>query len=719
MSTVIVAEKPSVGREIAALLDAGVKGDGCLQTRDGKRIVTWAYGHLVRYAEPHEYGEAWAGRWNLEDLPMVPDTWLTKVQEASAQQFRIVSRLMNRAERVICATDAGREGEHIFRLIYQRTGCTAPVQRLWVSSLTQEALKQGFLNLRPGSDFDRLGEAAQARAKADWLVGFNLTRAYSARHGTKYSVGRVQTPTLALVVERDRQIESFTPSHHYEVIAHLGPGFDAVHVRRGERDDRGRTPWVRRIEERAAAEEVAAAAVNHAAVVEDADTRTVRRRPPALFDLTALQREANERFGWTAAQTLEAAQALYEAKAITYPRTECRLLPEDVRPQLAGLLESQTHPQAVLALDNLRRGRGSVPDEGTIDSTRLTDHHAIIPTTEPLPSSASPEGRPGRLYALIASRFLAMFFADEVIEETTVRLEIGGHAFLASGRRRVQEGWRVMGPLRSEDSGTGDGDTNVPELRARQPVEVRGVEVVEKKSAPPKRHTDASLLAAMKNAGRAIEDEDRAEVLKEAGGLGTPATRAGIIEVLVKRGYAMRKGKAVLSTEKGRALVGVVSEPLRSAELTAQWEGELREIEGGSGTAVGFLEGITGLVRELLAEVRTSPAGVLERRNGHARPIGPCPWCGKDVVDRGKAFGCSAWRETGCGFKVWKAKSGKKLSVAEVKTLLKNGRTGVIQGFRSKAGKRFQAALKLDGQNGVAFDFGDRQSAEARRDEER
>ena len=706
MSTVIVAEKPSVAREIAALLGASMKGDGYLETRDGKRIVTWAYGHLVRYAEPHEYGEAWSGRWNLEDLPMVPDTWLTKVQEESAKQFHMVSKLMKRAERVICATDAGREGEHIFRLIYQRAGCTAPVQRLWVSSLTQEALKQGFLNLRPGSDFDRLGEAAQARAKADWLVGFNLTRAYSARHGTKCSVGRVQTPTLALVVERDRQIESFTPSRHYEVIAHLAPGFDAVHVRQGKPDDKGRTPWLRRIEERTEAEEVAAAAGGLAAVVDDVETRTARHRPPALFDLTALQREANERFGWTAAQTLEWAQALYEAKVITYPRTECRHLPEDMRPQLAELLEVVPHPHAALALDHLRRGRGKVPDKGYIDSTKLTDHHAIIPSNELIPSATSLDARLGRLYALIVSRFLAMFFPDEVVEETRVRLEIGGHAFLASGRRQVQEGWRTAIPGRGDDGGDSTENLQLPALHAGQTVGVRGVEVADKKSSPPKRYTDATLLAAMKNAGQAIEDGEQAEVLKEVGGLGTPATRAGIIEVLVKRGYVIRKGKAVLSTEKGRALVRVVSAALRSAELTAQWEQELREIEAGNGTPAGFLEGITALVRDLLAEVGTSPAGALERRNGHAKPVGPCPSCGKDVVDRGKAFGCSAWRETGCGFRVWKVKSGKRLTAGQVKALLNKGRTDRIKGFKSKAGKPFEAVLKLDGQNGVVFDFG-------------
>ena len=703
MSTVILAEKPSVAREIAALLGAVVKGDGYLQTRDGKRIVTWAFGHLVRYAEPHEYGQAWAGRWNLEDLPMVPDSWLLKVHEESAEQFRKVSRLMKQAERIVCATDAGREGEHIFRLIYQHARCTAPVKRLWVSSLTREALNNGFRNLKPGSAFESLGEAAGARAKADWLVGFNLTRAYSARHRAKCSVGRVQTPTLALVVERDRQIENFTPSPYYEVIAHLAPGFDAVHVRQGEPDDKGRVPWVRRIEDRVEAEEVAAAAARRTAAVEDVDTRTVRRRPPALFDLTALQREANERFGWTAAQTLEGAQALYEAKVITYPRTECRHLSEDMRPDLAGVLETVPHPHATLALDHLRRGRGKVPDKSYIDSAKLTDHHAIIPTREPIPNASALDAKLGRLYALIVSRFLAIFFPDEVVEETRARLVIGGHAFLASGRRQVQEGWRAAIPARGDEDGTDD--VQLPALRVGQTVEVRGVEVVEKKSTAPKRYTDATLLAAMQNAGRTVEDEDRAELLKEVGGLGTPATRAGIIEVLVRRGYVIRKGKSLLSTEKGRALVGIVSAPLRSAELTAEWERELREIEAGKGSAEGFLSGIVGFVRELLPLVRESSAR-MPGSNVQGKSIGRCPSCGKDVVERGKLFGCSAWRETGCGFKVWKVISGKKVSPAQVKALLKNGRTNRLKGFKSKAGNPFEAALKLDAQNSVAFDFG-------------
>ena len=278
-----------------------------------------------------------------------------------------------------------------------------------------------------------------------------------------------------------------------------------------------------------------------------------------------------------------------------------------MRPQLADLLAAVPHPHAALALDHLQRGRGKEPGKGYIDSTKLTDHHAIIPTREPIPASITRDGNLGQLYALIVSRFVAIFFSDEVTEETTVRLDIGGHVFLASGRRRVQEGWRVVEPLRQEDAGEGAGEVQLPTLRSRQTVEVGSLEVVEKETGPPKRYTDATLLGAMKNAGRTLDDESQAEVLKEAGGLGTPATRAAVIEGLAKRGYVVRKGKTVLSTDKGRALVGVVSAPLRSAELTAQWERELREVEQGNGTAAGFLAGIEALVRELLPQVQSSP----------------------------------------------------------------------------------------------------------------
>ena len=594
MSTVIVAEKPSVARDIAGVVGAGRKRDGYLESTDGKRIVTWAFGHLVRYADPDDYGAAWSGKWGFGQLPMIPDTWELRVDKDAGKQFGIVKRLINAAERVICATDAGREGEHIFRLIYEHAGCQAPVQRLWVSSLTREALSAGFQNLFAARAFDPLAQAAQARAKADWLVGMNLTRAYTVQNDTLCSVGRVQTPTLAMVVERDRQIETFTKSVYYEVVAHLEPAFDAIYARAGKPDDKGRTPWVNRIDSREGAEVVVKSAWNRAAVVEEVEVRRVHHRPPSLYDLTTLQREANERLGWTAAQ------ALYEAKLVTYPRTESRHLPEDVRPLLAELLAALPHPHAGLALDHLQRGRGKVPGKGYIDNAKLTDHHAIIPTKEPSPASVP--GNLGALYALIVSRFLSIFFPDRVVEETTVRLDISGHVFLASGRREIAPGWRVVGT--SGDDGDEAASATLPPLGRGQHVVVRSVEVREKETAPPKPYTDATLLGAMKNAGRRLDDAAQAEALKESGGLGTPATRANMIEALVKRGYLVRRKKALVSTDKGRGLIAAVAEALRSPELTATWERQLKEIEDGEGSAAGFLDAISGFVRELVPRQR-------------------------------------------------------------------------------------------------------------------
>ena len=705
MSTVIVAEKPSVGRDIARVLGAGVKRDGYLETKDGEHVVTWAFGHLVRYAEPDDYGDAWSGKWDLRQLPMIPQTWLLKVPKEADKQFRTVSKLINRAERVVCATDAGREGEHIFRLIYERAGCTRPVERLWVSSLTEEALREGFQNLLPGKTFDLLAAAAQARAKADWLVGMNLTRACSVRHRTLLSVGRVQTPTLSLIVKRDRDIRDFKPARYHELVAHLAPGFDAVYVRPGEPDDTGKAQWVRRIDRREEAERILKSAGDQVATVEGVDSRTVRHRPPSLYDLTSLQRDANERFGWSAAETLEAAQALYEAKLITYPRTESRHLSEDMRPLLGDLLGSLKNPYAPAALEYLKEGQGKVPGKGYIDNTKLTDHHAIIPTKEPA-SSLSPDARQAYLYGLIVARFVAIFFPDQVVEETTIRLDLSGHVFLAGGRRQVAAGWRVIDPPRQQEGGE---SSDLPELRDGQHVAVKSLDILDKETTPPRPYTDASLLSAMKNAGRSLEDEAQAETLEESGGLGTPATRASVIEALLGRGYVMRKGKSLVSTDKGRGLIAAAPQPLRSPELTAVWEQQLRDIESSlKGSASGFLDGISGFVRDILTQVEASSVNVPAGRNGAVKSIGQCPVCGKDVVETGKAYGCSAWRDTGCAFKVWKVKSGKKLTASQVKALLAKGRTAPIKGFKSKAGRPFTAALKLNTDHEAVFDFGER-----------
>ena len=710
MSTVYVAEKPSVARDIARVLSASVKRDGYLETRDGEHVVTWAFGHLVRYAEPDEYGAAWSGKWSLGQLPMVPETWLLRVPKEAGKQFAVIKRLLSGASRVVCATDAGREGEHIFRLICEHAGCRKPVQRLWVSSLTEEALNDGLNNLLPGKAFDPLALAAQARAKADWLVGMNLTRACTVRHGPLLSVGRVQTPTLSLIVHRDQAIEAFKPSTYHEVVAHLEPGFDATFAKPDEPGEDGKAQWVRRIDSRQEADKILKSVRERAAVVDSVESRTVRHRPPSLYDLTSLQRDANERFGWSAAETLEAAQALYEARLITYPRTESRHLPEDMRPLLGNLLEALRNPYAAAALEYLKEGEGKIPGKAHIDSTRLTDHHVIIPTKE-TPSSLSPENRQALLYGLIVSRFVSIFFPDQVVEEKALRLDLNGHVFLASGKRQVEAGWRVVDPPRQQEEGEIPA-RDLPDLVKGQNVVVTSLEIVDKETTPPRRYSDSTLLSAMKNAGRTLEDDGKAEALKESGGLGTPATRAAVIEALIKRSYVIRKGKTLVSTEKGRALTRAAPGALLSPELTASWEQQLKDIEDGRGTAAGFLDGITGFVSELLREVRVSTTEVPSGVNGagkSSRALGQCPACGEDVIETGKVYGCSAWRKTGCTFKVWKVKSGKKLPAAQVRALLRNGHTASIKGFKSRDGMPFSAELKLNAENEVVFDFGDRE----------
>ena len=701
MSTVYVAEKPSVAREIAGVVGADCKRDGYLETGDGQRVVTWAFGHLVRYANPDEYGAAWSGDWCFEQLPMIPEEWRLVVDKSAARQFETVKGLMNRAERVVCATDAGREGERIFRLIYERAGCRVPVQRLWVSSLTYEALSVGLDNLYPWRAFDDLAAAACVRAQADWLVGFNLTRAYTARHGTLCSVGRVQTPTLAMVVRRDEAIETFTPVAYYEVVAHLAPGFDAVFARLGGEDDKGGRTWERRIEVRDVAKGILKGAWSRAAVVDEVETRTVSHRAPPLFDLTSLQREANRRLGWTAAQTLEAAQGLYDAKLLTYPRTESRHLSEDMRPLLPELLRGLDHLGAATALDYLKNGAGMVPGKAYIDDAKLTDHHAVIPTRERWPGNWKRGAVWWGLYCMVVGRFVSIFYPDHVVDETWVRLDVSGYSFVGSGRREVERGWREV--LGGGEEGEGGW---LPALTKGEQVVVDSLEVKDKETVGPRRYDDASLLSAMKNAGRMVGSEGQAEVLKESGGLGTPATRAAIIEGLLKRGYLERDRKALVSTEKGRALVDVVAEPMRSPELTATWEEQLKAIEGGKGSAAGFLDAIGCFVREAVPKVKDSE-GEVPGGERESESFGACPVCGGDVVERVKSFGCSAWRTTGCQFAVWKVMAKKKLPVAQVRNLLNTGVTSKMKGFKNREGKPFDARLRIGPNGKVRYQYGD------------
>ena len=725
MTTVVIAEKPSVARDIARVLGVRQKGEGCL-TGAGY-VVTWALGHLVEYAEPDEYGPPWNGRWSMAQLPMIPQTWKLKTAKKTAAQFQTVKQLLNDAgtRMVICATDAGREGEHIFRLIYEHARCRKPVRRLWISSLTDEAIRDGFRQLQDGSAFEPLAAAARARSQADWLVGMNLTRAYTVHNGVLCTIGRVQTPTLAMIVGRDEQIAAFRKAFFYELVAYLAEGFSARHARDGQT----------RIDSQEEAERLhRQLGPEPTGRVRQVDEKVRRHRPPALYDLTTLQRDANRRFGFTAAQTLRHAQALYEThKLISYPRTESRHISEDMVPELPALLETLRHPQAPAALARLRAGLQL--SKAYVDRTKLTDHHAILPTRQAPAADLPPEL--ARIYDLVATRFVAIFLPDQVVEETAVVLDIGGATFVARGHVVQEMGWKVVEPGDgrrgssqqpdgSETSGVEgtdpegeEAEQQVPPLVRGQTVHVDRMAVVEKETRPPRAYTDATLLMAMKNAGRDLDDEALAEAMKGSG-LGTPATRAEMIEKLLRAGYVHRAGRQLVSTSKGQALIGLVAESLRSPELTAAWEQQLKDVEERRLAAATYSQRIADFVRALVPRVAQGPAlsaeqlatirqqqrgGKKDRGGGdQATDLGPCPLCRTGViVETAKAYGCSRYRE-GCGFTIWKRMGRRKLPKKVVRQLLKTGATDRLD-FVSKAGKEFASRLKMGAGGKVEFDF--------------
>jgi DNA topoisomerase-3 len=765
MTIVVVAEKPSVARDIARVLGARRKGEGFLEG-NGYR-VTWAIGHLVHYAEPDEYGDAqgvdWAGRWSLGQLPMIPEAWKLKTAKQTAAQFKLVKALITApdTERLVCATDAGREGEHIFRLIYRHARCKKPFDRLWISSLTDEAIREGFRALRPGQAYDHLADAASARAQADWLIGMNLTRAYTVHNGVLCTIGRVQTPTLAMIVARDQAIANFTKAFFYELVAHLSTAeatrFDARYIRDGET----------RIEKKEEAERLHRELSPHrTGTVTKVEKKIRTVRPPPLYDLTNLQRDANRRFGFTAAQVLEHAQSLYEThKLISYPRTESRHIAEDMLPELPGILKGLHHPLAAEALDRLQGGHRL--GKAHVDRTKLTDHHAILPTGKaPSPDLPTPLRK---IYDLVATRFVAVFLPDQRIEETRVEIAIGDATFLARGALVLDPGWKRAdaagrAPPRGEpapvegDAVDETGESGVlPPLVQGQELAADSLEVQEKETQPPLHYDDATLLAAMKNAGREIEDDALAAAMKQSG-LGTPATRAEVIEKLIRTRYVERRRKQLHATAKGTALIGLVAPALRSAELTAEWEQRLKDVEHGELPVEVFDRDIVGFLRELVPQIARGPAmsaeqvaaeraerpartgaktgktggtrksGRLSRdgtagrtSRGSGKPaaggLGTCPICREgEVTENTRAYGCSRYRE-GCGFTIWKTVAGLALTEDQVRRLIAQGRLPRLEGFTSKAGKSFGAGLRLDAAGKVVFDFEaevtDTESAEA------
>lgn len=695
MKTLIVTEKPSVGRDIARVLGRFRNQKGYLENEHF--IISWAIGHLVELAEPEDYNPA-LKKWSLQALPIIPGDFLYKVIPETGQQFQILKNLLLSPEisMIINACDAGREGENIFRRIYTLAGCAKEVKRLWLRETTPAAIRLAFENLREHRELDNLAVAAAARAQADWLVGINATRAFTCKHKELLSVGRVQTPTLALIVNREREIRNFQATKYWEVWATF----------RTKHGETYRGKWfaekVERLPDQAAAQEVVAACLqNREAVVTSREEKEVKEPPPLLFNLNDLQKEANQKHGLTAGQTLNAAQALYEKhKLITYPRTESR--------HLSSVLAA-TMQKRIAALKTVEAYLSFIPERlphlsrRYVDDARVTDHHAII-VTEIKPQLANLTRSEQIVYDLVARRLLCIFYPNARYSVTRVVTTAGRHTFLSRGKVELEQGWKKV---YSVPENKDEEEQILPDLQLQEQVFLEEVADFEKQTKPPPRYTEASLLAAMEKAGRFLEDKAMQDILKATGGIGTPSTRAAIIERLIQVGYVKRQKKTLLPTAKGEALIDLVPEDVKSPELTARWEQGLREIEAGEAKPEIWLAAIKDFTAGIVKMVKTRESAASPENRTFAREIlGPCPLCAKDVVEFAKGYGCTGWQE-GCRFVIWKQIAGKKISPAQAKILLKKGRTGTLQGFQSRAGKTFCAALKIDAGGKVIFHFGE------------
>ncbi len=619
VSVLVVAEKPSVARDIAHVLGARTRGDGYFHGAGW--TVTWAIGHLVGLAEPHEITPAWK-RWNLHDLPLLPASWPLVVAEGTRTQFEVVRRLLVATEvrGIVCATDAGREGELIFRYIYEAARAKKPVKRLWISSLTPEAIAEGFRKLQDSKAFDRLADAARARSRADWLVGMNLSRLYSVLHDDNLSVGRVQTPTLAMLVARELEIRAFVPESYLEVVATFGAQegdaqtYQGTWLRAGPRKDATRLP-----PDGKEAEAITLRAKRGLARVESVDRQVRKTPPPELYDLTELQRHANRLFGYTAQRTLEIAQRLYERrKLLSYPRTDSRHLSHAIERTLPAITTAIATPYRAL----LAEGTGVTPlGPRFVDDARVSDHHAILPTEAKPPADLTPEER--AIYDLVCRRLLEAWHGDHVYGVTTVLTAIAWNdqkdRFISSGTSIESMGWKVLEVTRTATETTLPGG-----LTEGLPRRVLDAKALARKTKAPPRLTDGTLLTAMETAGRALDEKELSKAMRECG-LGTPATRAAILETLLRREYAVRDGKLLQATDKGISLIGMVHEHVKSPAMTGEWEAKLARIERGEEKLDAFMQDIERYVREVVGNVASSPAAPPATRSASEAPLASRP----------------------------------------------------------------------------------------------
>lgn len=634
--TLVLAEKPSVGRELARVLGCRQNAPGCIL--GSNYIVTWALGHLVTLADPETYDKKYE-TWNLESLPMLPKQMELVVIKETSKQFSHVRELLRRADvsDVVIATDAGREGELVARWILLKAGCKKPAKRLWISSQTDKAIREGFQNLKPSRDYDNLYESARARAEADWLVGLNITRALTCKHNAQLSAGRVQTPTLALIVAREEEIKHFKPREYYTLRIQL-PGFSALWSGvNGES----------RLYDRAAADALHAS-LGQTAVVSELHKQYKHTPPPAAYDLTELQRDANRKYAYSAKQTLQLMQSLYERhKLLTYPRTDSRYITDDVAATLPDRLKSIAAGPYKEPAASLLRNR-PLQTRYIVDNARVGDHHAIIPTEEPMNLSAlSPEER--NVYDLVVRRFLAVLSPAFEYEETKLTLSVGRAQFHAKGKIVKAPGWKeIYGAAVSADEEPEEdmAEQSLPAIRQGDRLPIQSATVREGKTKPPARYTEATLLSAMENPR--LEDRALQNVLQNTSGLGTPATRADIIEKLFSAFYIERVGKSLAPTSKGIQLISLVPEELRSAELTAQWERELTLISKGQAKSAVFLEKMRAYAAKLVSMTVASTASYVHDNVSREK----CPDCGKFLLDvkgkKGKMLVCP---DRECGYR--------------------------------------------------------------------
>lgn len=693
----IIAEKPSVARDIGAALKVKGKGDNCIVSDE--YVISWAIGHLVGLSDPEVYDTAYK-KWDKKYLPIIPEKMTLTPVPRTKSQLAALKKLMNSKEidYIVCATDSGREGELIFRYIYTYVKCKKAVKRLWISSMTTEAIKEGFEKLKPSEEYDNLYESAKCRSEADWLVGINASRAYTINYGVLLSIGRVQTPTLNILVGRQKEIETFVPKDFWQIRADFGL-YSGLWT-----DLEANENKIYNCEQ---AKEVHEKIKNAPAKIVSIKTERKSQPPSLLYDLTLLQRECNRRFSYSAKTTLQIAQDLYEKrKLITYPRTDSQHLPLDMRAKMSGIIKNMSeedygyYTKYLLGLPKLPMGKR------IFDDAKVSDHHAIIPTGKQINlNSLSANER--NVYDMIVRKFLAAFYPPYVYDVTKIVTETMGESFLTQGNAVVDLGFRV---LYSSDKNAED-EALLPDVNEGEQFTVVDSELIKKKTEPPKPYSEGELLSAMENAGRFVDDEELKQQLKESG-IGTPATRAAIIERILDVGYVARKGKTLIPTDKGIKLIDVLPEELKSPETTGKWEKGLSSISKGSMDSARFMESIGRFTRFIVESADKSPSVKFEKEEkqyGKGRKstknaktvqkLGNCPICeGGAVLENSKAFYCDRWKD-GCKLTIWKnslSAYGIEINADFTKRLLNSGKVEKISMHLPQTKETCVADILLD-----------------------